>query len=163
GNGSDGMALQTHIPTIDQVMAWSPSFYSDLSTILERSLVIGRTAGMSANWSSPASQSGEVQNISPQENSLALFNAIFVPDADPTETRPAVVDLVLEDYKRLRQSNRRLSSGDRQRLDDHLELLDELQRKVNVAASGGDIQPPTQSSTVLYSSDFGVDPDKQAA
>ena len=163
GNGSDGMALQEHIPTIDQVMAWSPSFYPDLGTILERSLVIGGTAGMSANWSSPASKTGSVQNISPQDNSLTLFNSIFVPETDPAETRPPIVDLVLEDYNRLRQSNRRLSAEDRQRLDDHLELLDELERKVNVAASCGDITPPTQSSHDLFSSDFGVNPDKQAA
>jgi hypothetical protein len=162
GNGTDGNALQAHIPTIDQVMAWSPSFYPDLSTILERSLVIGTDAGMSANWSSPASKTGEVQNISPQANSLALFNSIFVPEQDPTEARPPIVDLVLEDYKRLRESNRRLSAADKQRLDDHLELLDELQRKVNVAASCSDIQPPTQSSGNVGGSDFGVNPDKQA-
>ena len=31
-----------------------------------------------------------------------LFNSIFVPPADPMEVRPPIVDLVIEDYRRLR-------------------------------------------------------------
>jgi hypothetical protein len=159
GNGTDGSATQQqHIPTIDQVLAWSPSFYSDLSTILERSLVIGGN-GMSANWSSPSTKSGEVQNISPENDSLTLFNRIFVPEEDPSSVRPPIVDRVLEDYKRLRNGNRRLSSADRQRLDDHIDRLDELQRKLNVQVSCGDIEPPTSSSTDEWqSSSYGIDP-----
>lgn len=145
GNGMDGQALTQHRPTIDQIMAWSDNFYPNLSTILERSLVIGRP-GMSANWSNPGSQSGVVQNITPESNSLVLFNRIFVPDDDPMETRPPIVDRVIDDYHRLRQGNRRLSAEDRRRLDDHLDRLDELQRKLNVAVSCGDIPVPTVSS-----------------
>ncbi len=158
GNGSDGQATQAHIPTIDQIMAWSSSFYPDLATILERSLVIGGN-GMSANWSSPSTKSGEVQNISPENDSLALFNRIFVPEDDPAEVRPPIVDRVLEDYKRLRNGNRRLSSADKQRLDDHIDRLDELQRKLNVQVSCGEIETPTASSTDEWqSSSYGIDP-----
>jgi hypothetical protein len=158
GNGTDGQMTQEHIPTIDQVMAWSSSFYPDLSTILERSLVIGGN-GMSANWSSPSSQSGSVQNIAPENDSLVLFNRIFVPAEDPSTARPPIIDRVLEDYKRLRNGNRRLSTTDRQRLDDHIDRLDELQRKINVQVSCGDIQPPTASSIDEWSSSsYGIDP-----
>jgi hypothetical protein len=38
---------------------------------------------------------------------------------------------VLESYKRLRNGNRRLSAADRQRLDDHMDRIGELQRKLN--------------------------------
>jgi hypothetical protein len=159
GNGVDGPTI-AHRPTIDQLMAYSSEFYPDLATILERSLVIGAN-GMSANWSSPLSQSGTVQNISPENDSLVLFNKIFVPQEDPTQMRPPIVDRVLEDYQRLRQSNQKLSPEDRRRLDDHLERLDELQRKLNVLISCGDIAPPTSSSTDEYSSTFGIDPEAQ--
>lgn len=159
GNGADGPVLE-HRPTIDQVMAWSDNFYPDLTTTLERSLVIGAN-GMSADYSSPSTRSGPVQNITPEQSSLVLFNKIFVPQEDPTEVRPPIVDRVLEDYNRLRQSNKRLSSEDRRRLDDHIDRVDELQRKLNVLLSCGDIQEPTQSSTDLYGSDFGINPGLQ--
>ncbi len=160
GNGTDGQTIQSQrIPTIDQVMAWSSSFYPDLGTIKERSLTIGNN-GMSANWSSPQSQTGEIQNVAPENDSLALFNRIFVPPEDPGEKRPLIVDRVLDDYKRLRNSNRRLSSADKQRLDDHIERLDELQRKLEVVVSCGDIQPPTESSTSLWSEQgYSTNPD----
>jgi hypothetical protein len=163
GNGGDGGTVGgMPRPTIDQIMAWSDSFYPDLSGILERSLVIGNN-GMSANWSQPSTKSGSIQNISPEDNSLVLFNKIFVPDADPTETRPPIVDRVIEDYRRLRDSNRRLSAEDRRRLNDHLDRLDELQRKLNVLISCGDIPTPTSSSVderQNYSA-YVIDPDAQ--
>ncbi len=159
GNGVDGPTIP-HRPTIDQVMAWSDEFYPDLGSILERSLVIGGH-GMSANYSNPAAQSGPVQNITPENDSLQLFNKIFVPPQDPEEQRPPIVDYVLEDYRRLRDGNRRLSSEDRRRLDDHIERIDELQRKLNVLISCGDIVPPTSSSTDEYYSGYNIDPDAQ--
>jgi hypothetical protein len=157
GNGADGPVIPA-MATIDQLMAWSPSFYPDLATIKERSLVIGG-GGMSATWSSPSTKEGEIQNISPELDSLALFNKIFVPPADPGEVRPQIVDLVLEDYKRLRNSNRRLSLADKQRLDDHIDRLDELQRKLEVNVSCGAVQPPTHGSLDEYSSSYGIDPE----
>jgi hypothetical protein len=161
GNGSDGQLVQSMPrPTIDQVLAWSPTFYGDLLTILERSLVMG-DQGMSAGWSSPATQSGEIQNINPQNDSLAIFDQIFVPPQDPMEVRPPIVDLVLEDYRRLRNGNRRLSAADRQRLDDHLERLDELERKLKVNLSCNDVQTPTESSQDQWHPGFGIDPEAQ--
>jgi hypothetical protein len=160
GNGSDAQAIQSKPrQTIDQMLAWSDTFYGDLGSILERSLVMG-AGGLSYGYSSPATQSGNIQPISAETDSLALFNKIFVPPKDPNQ-RPAIIDRVLEDYKRLRGSNRRLSSQDKQRLDDHIERLDELERKINVAASCGEIMPPGGSSLDEVGSSFDVDPEAQ--
>jgi len=160
GNGTDGTALQQeHRPTIDQLLAWSPAFYGSLDTILERSMVIGG-GGMSANWSSPSTKTGTVQNLAPENDSLALFSRIFVPPTDPGEQRAPVVDLVREDYRRLRNGNRRLSSEDRRRLDDHIDRIDELERKLNVQVSCGELSPPTTSSISEWSSSsYGIDPE----
>lgn len=158
GNGTDGQMVQAFPrQTIDQVMAWSSSFYPDLSTVLERSLVIGNR--ISWGWSSPESGTGTIQEMPPVFSSLELFNRIFVPEEDDlTSARPPVVDRVLDHYHALRQSDRRLSAADRQRIDDHLERLDELQRRLEVVVSCGDVAEPTANSTDEWNSPaFGHD------
>lgn len=119
-------------PTLDQLLGWSPSFYGDVSAVRERVLVMG-TREISFGYSTPSIASGSVQNIRGATSSLELFHRIFVSHATPQSTRVPVVDRVLESYKRLRNGNRRLSAGDRQRLDDHMDRVAELQRKLNTA------------------------------
>ena len=162
GNGADGQHVQAFPrPTIDQVMAWSSSYYPDLASVLLRSMTIGGN-GMSFGWSSPAMKTGTIDQVGSEVSSLALFNKIFVPPVDPSAKRPLVVDRVIEDYKRLRNGNRRLSANDKQRLDDHLDRLAELQRKLNVNVSCGGVMPPTKDSQSLVTeSDYDINPAKQ--
>jgi len=130
-----------YVPTIDQVLAHSEAFYGDASGILARSMVIGHD-GMS--WEE---QSGGVTPISPNNDAGRLFESIFRPSTgEPEQARRPIVDLVMEDYRRLRDSNRRLSAADRVRLEEHLARLDELDRKLNVTpvVSCGDIQAPEE-------------------
>jgi hypothetical protein len=159
GNGTDGQMLQPLArPTIDQVLAWSEHFYPDLSTILERSMIVGEK--ISWGWSSPSTQSGGIQQLPPEWSSLALFNRIFVPEDDLVSPRPPVVDRVMESYLSLRQSDRRLSAADRQRLDEHLERLDELQRRLAVAVSCGDVPTPSADSQAEWNNNgFQFDPE----
>ena len=90
GNGSDGVTMQSYsTPTIDQLMAWSPSFYGSLSSNLMRTMVIG--SRISYNWSNPQSRSGAIQEIAGTTDALALFNKIFVARRGrprPIRTRP---------------------------------------------------------------------------
>ncbi len=161
GNGADGQAVQSKPrQTIDQILAWSSKFYTELGSIRERSIVTG-SGGMSHGWSNPGNQTGEIQTITPENDSLALFNKIFVPPVEPGVTRPKIVDRVLEDYNRLRNGNRRLSAKDKQRLDDHMDRVSELERKLNVTASCGSIQTPASSSVDEWGSSFSVDPEAQ--
>ncbi len=158
GNGEDGqIQMGSDTPTIDQVLAWSNTFYSDLSTVLERSMVIGND--ISWGWSNPQTQSGSIQATAPEFSSLALFNRIFVPEEEEDNPRPPVVDRVMENYQSLRQSNQRLSAGDRLRLDAHIERIDELQRRLAVAVSCGDIPTPMADSEQLWGDpSFPVNP-----
>ncbi len=162
GNGEDGVEQQGNpTPSIDQVLAWSPAFYSDLSTTLERSLLVAHSH--SYGWSSPQTQSGEIQQMASEYSSLALFNRIFVPEEEESSPRPPVVDRVLANYNSLRQSNRRLSSRDRQRLDEHIERIDELQRRLSVQVSCGDVDVPRQDADWIRGEpSYYVDPELQA-
>lgn len=162
GNGLDGQIVGGYPrPTIDQVLAWSDDFYPDLSSILERSMIVGRD--VSFGWSSPATQSGQIQALPPEWSSLSLFNRIFVPQEDTGSPRPPVVDRVIDSYRSLRQSDRRLSAADRQRLDEHMQRLDELQRRLAVAVSCGEIPTPQADSQDEWgNSGFDFDPAAQA-
>jgi len=163
GDAADQLAIRDQgRATIDQIMAWSESFYPSGSPILERSMTMG-LPNFSYNWASPGDPQSALQPIATLTSSQALFNRIFVPPSDPGETRPLIVDRVLEDYRRLRNGNRRLSSGDRQRLDDHMGRIDELERKLNVTISCDNVAVPTRDSDVLESetTDFPVNPTAQ--
>jgi hypothetical protein len=63
--------------------------------------------------------------------------------AEPTVRRQPIVDRVLDSYKKLRNGNRRLSSFDRQRLDDHIARIAELERKLSAMA------PPSASCSAI--------------
>ena len=160
GNGGDGQAVQAHPrPTIDQIMAWSDSFYPSLDGVRERSMVIG-AGRMSYNYANPMQRSGQIQDLTATTSSLQLFNRIFMPQSSGEATRTPVADRVLESYQRLRQSNKRLSAEDRRRLDEHIERIDELQRRLNTRVSCSDVQVPTRDSrTVRNASDFRIRPD----
>lgn len=161
GNGMDGQAMRSHPwPTIDQVLAWSNQFYPDTSGILERSLVLGGR-GMSAGYANPSNNSGSIDAIPSDTDSRAVFRRIFRErDEDP---RKPVVDLVIEDYRRLRDSDRRLSAGDRQRLDQHMERLFELERKLTATASCDDLEvPPISFENIRGQTGFHQNPDLQA-
>ena len=157
GNGNDGKSLQSQpLPTIDQVLAWSPSFYRDLGGIKERALIVGPRGGLSWNYSDPAARTGAIQAVRNEVSSLSLFNRIFVAPTTPGMTpRPPIVDRVMESYRNLRNGNRRLSGADRQRLDDHLSRLAELERRLQVdsrPASCEGVPRPTEEALILQPS-----------
>ena len=160
GNGSDGqIAQQTPTPTIDQIMAWSSSFYADLGAVRERSLVAG--SNVSYNWSNPQTRSGPIQSIARSWDSDELFKRIFVVEQGPS--RKPIADLVLEDYKRTRNASG-LSKEDQRRLDDHMQRISELQRRLNVRATCGSVKPPTGSSSqVMGRPSFPIDPELQGS
>src|SRR6187551_3353472 len=148
GNGNDGKAVQAFPrPTIDQIMAWSPSFYSNLSGIRERAMIMsGRQ--VSWNYSDPAMPSSTIQNVRGYSSSLELFNKIFVPATGGPAPRAPIVDRVLANYNRLRTSNKRLSAADKQRLDDHVARIAEQQRKLTttVVGSCSNVATPTDNA-----------------
>lgn len=150
GNGGDGAAVQSSPrPTIDQIMAWSKDFYPDLSTIRERSMVMS-SRPVSWNYSDPEKREGSIDNVRGYDSSRALFDKIFVPEETGPAPRAPIVDKVLESYKNLRNGNRRLSAADKQRLDDHMARIAELQRKLGAKASCGDVAKPSDDAQRHY-------------
>ena len=131
-------------PTIDQVMAYSKSFYPNETSFKQRSLHVGVDGNLAMSWgySKPAhggQGSGTIQSIPTSYSSKDLFDNIFVrQSATPRPSRVAVVDRVWASYKSLHDGAfgdaNRLSGSDRRRLEEHMDRIKELQQRVNVVA-----------------------------
>jgi hypothetical protein len=128
-DSSTGMPFR---PTIDQILANSPNFYSptDLASTTLKTMVINPGRQLSWGFANPAQGAASaVQNIQGLSSSLQFGAAESTADAGAA--RPPVVDAVLSNYNSLRQGNTRLSAADKARLDAHIALLAQLQSTLN--------------------------------
>ncbi|WP_338866412.1 DUF1552 domain-containing protein [Myxococcus stipitatus] len=154
--------------TIDQVMAHSPAFYPSVASVRKRSVAIAGSGTSSGTWgyNTPGVRSSGVasSSISGTESSLSLFDTLLAGASSPGGTpRSPVVDKVLESYRRLRNGNGRLSSEDRVRLDQHIDAVAELQRRLETTTSAGCQVPPrptTDNLSLRNSGTFAGDPAK---
>lgn len=168
GNGGDGSLAQQQCVrrTVDQILGWSSSFYPDLAAVRERVIVLGPR--ISYNYSNPAARTGPIQEVAMSATRpIDLFDELFPGTGGPV-TRPPIVDRVRESYLRLAQSPR-LSTADKRRLDDHVDRIAELQRKLSAGATCG-AQPARpssrmasrRSSDLLYTPPYSLDPASHA-
>jgi len=166
GNGVDGVRMYAYpSPTIDQVLAWSDVFYPDSSAVVERSVAGGRRA-MSWDYASPAVRSGPIQEKYANNSSYQMFLRLFRPSEAYGDLDGALVDKVIDNYHRLR-SDPRLSSEDGRRLDEHVERLFDLERRLTLDIScsptfeGGGTEPALDSHSLTGSATHFRDPDSQ--
>lgn len=119
-------------PSLDQYIAKHPQFYTD-GPPQYRSLELGMSAATLhdfGGWSS-ISHNGPNSLNPPQRDPKKLFDQLFAVKPDLTEIarRTSVLDVVAEDT---RQLGKRLGRRDRQRLDEHLSHISEIERRLNV-------------------------------
>lgn len=131
--------------TVDQIMGWSSAFYPSLSGVRQRVMVTSGKA--SYNYSDPATRTGAIEEVAPFQTPAALFDDLFPQTGTPTQRRP-IVDRVRESYQRLR-SSARISAQDRRRLDEHVERLREVERRLGSVVSCGAVNRPTNPSLGL--------------
>lgn len=119
-------------PTIDQLMAWSPSVYSGGSPRMRSICIAPFGLPISYGYANPANPtSSAVVQAATQNNPSALFDRVFGGQASLQGA--LVVNRVLENYTSLRRRNSRLSVGDRARLEAHMTYLSELQNRIYAA------------------------------
>ena len=152
--GSNDAGLWTPMASIDQLIAWNPTF--NLVTPRERSVSfgVGYGAGSSVRFSQSAARSGgqvsAVQAVTwADELWRRLFEGFQAP-TNPQPDRPLVVDRVLAQYRSLRDGAlgpaARLSQTDRDRLDAHMQGLFELQRKLGGSSVSASCTSPSRPS-----------------
>jgi Protein of unknown function (DUF1552) len=129
--------------TIDHYIGWSPSFYTDTSRVKERVVVLN---DISYAYADPKNRTGAINKVSSTaRGSRELFDKLFGTTTAPS--RPLVVDQVVESYKQLRDGSARLSADDKKRLDEHMQRIYELQRKLQAAAPPAPPTRPAKSSS----------------
>ncbi len=124
--------------TIDQVMAYAPSFYREGDGMRVRSINIEPSGegSLSATYQNPAARTG-VQTLTPTGDLAALFDRLFAgstPSQPQTMARKPIIDRVIENYRRLRDGNRRLSAEDRVRLEGHIGRLRQVEQFLELPA-----------------------------
>jgi hypothetical protein len=154
--------------TIDQIMAHSPAFYPSVAAVKKRSVAIAGSGTSSGSWGykTPGDRSSGVagSSVSSIESSHALFDQLVAGATSSDSTaRTPVVDRILDSYRRVRNGNRRLSNEDKVRLDQHIQAVAELQRRLGTSAPGGcqvPSRPSTDNVSLKRSGSFAGDPAK---
>ena len=145
-NGPQDPAFDV-VPTIDQVMAYSPNFYPDLSGITRRTIQIGQpkwdgsTNDREMSWthSNPVTRTGPLQPVLASQSPWALFQSLFAAPRSPRTNRRRVLDRLVDSYRTLRDGDmgwsRRISRDDRRVLSDHMERFAEIERRLGVQST----------------------------
>jgi hypothetical protein len=167
GNAPDGRKAQVEANrrTIDQIMAFSPSFYPDLSRVRERALVLG--SRLSYNFADPISRTGPLQEQPvTAPTAQALFDLLF-PSTPVPGPKQLLVDRVADNYRRL-LSNPRLSQADKDRVEQHVERVTELERRLSVPPPSTRPTPPggpyasQTMQAICTQAPFALDPSSHA-
>ena len=151
--------------TIDQFIAYSQSFYgqSDLEQrMTQRSFCIGE-GRFSQNFSSPSTRTGQVVTQPAQRNNHDFYNFLFQPGSSYNGITSPLVDRIRQNFARLRR-HPRLSGGDRVRLDQHVERMAEIERKLRVIDRLGapPAQPEANTNTQTSSHAYWHNPELNA-
>jgi hypothetical protein len=134
--------------TIDQIMAYSPSFYPSLGSVRARAVTCSLTDSGVHGYKTPGVPSSGVNtdSIGGVQSSSYLFQTLLAGGTSTaTPGAPMLVDRVLDSYKRL-QNGGRLSSLDSQRLEQHVEAVQELQRSLQTTLGASCTIPPAPTT-----------------
>lgn len=134
GESLHGMQMMT----IDQVIANQDGF--NLAPVKEQSLHFAQSYGDGSNVRFSASaqldDAGTPVPVQADNDPRVLWQRLFADQMPPGPQRPLVVDRVYEHYRRVTTGAfgdaARLSTADRQRLENHMTRLLELERKLAV-------------------------------
>jgi len=157
------------VPSIDQTMAYSSSFWgvSDWRRIpvAHRALVLNDAQSFA--FSDPADRKSKVVQVNRDGATVQTFGGLYQKvfknraPVSPDRDQRRVVDRVLEHWKSVRTSNRRMSTSDRQRLDVHMQRLADLERALDQlplpGAACSDRQQPSRDIKVSTGNLDGIE------
>lgn len=130
------------IPTIDQVLAYSPAFYAADPRARSICLATGDPRAMSdGNYGVSGSPIETLPAyIEPHDLWEDLFGGFMDPDMPMEHPNRRLVNAVYDDYTRLR-GNSRLSAEDKATLDRHMSFLDDIEKELATGLAAGCVEP----------------------
>jgi len=154
GANDQGSSLhELQVQTIDQLVARHPNF--NKTPVKELSLHYGERYGVSSNLRHSASAArinGTVVPVQATGRPRELWNRLFADLQGGGDEETPVVNLVYEQYRSLTRGAfgdaRRLSRSDRDRLEAHLTLVSELQRKLGTNVSCDAVAEPSNDGGI---------------
>lgn len=123
-------------PTIDRVLAYSPTFYPTAPRL--RALDVGTGSPGSFSYTDYGNPNGAIEQVSnfldPKQAWDATFKNFMAPGTTPkANPNVSLLNAVYQDYRSL-STHRRLSTADRGLLERHMTFLADIERKLNVVA-----------------------------
>jgi hypothetical protein len=138
------------VPTIDQVLAYSPKFYQTTPGL--RSLHISQGVGDAMSYSDGGKAGGAVEQLKTRTNPRDVFNDLFAGVMDGGTPMPSgpdpdalLVDKVMDQYRALKSSSR-LSAEDKAKLEAHVGLLAEVEAKLSTTTKLSCVKPADPGS-----------------
>ena len=136
GSESENVAGLPHVPTIDQVLAYSDRIYDNTPVV--RSLHLAPGGSNTCSYTNDGIPGGDVRQVQGHQDPRGAWNEAFnAPGLEPPDPGGEVsidpnlklVDRVYDDYSNVRNGPR-ISSGDRELLERHMSFLSELQDRL---------------------------------
>ncbi|HET9957798.1 MAG TPA: DUF1552 domain-containing protein [Polyangiaceae bacterium] len=141
---SDSAGSIREVPTIDQVLAYSPKFYSTAPPG-GRSLHLSPGRQNTFSYTHAGKKGGPVTQVQADTDPRLVFDRIFAnvsaPAAEGVNPNSLLVNRVIEDYRRLR-SHPRMSAEDRARMEQHIALMAELEARLQSKPGAACQAPP---------------------
>jgi hypothetical protein len=138
------------VPTIDQVLAYSPKFYQAAPGL--RSLHISQGVVDAMSYSDGGVPGGAVEQLKTRTNPRDVFNDLFAGVTDMPGSAPALadpdallVDKVADQYRALKTSPR-LSADDKAKLEQHIGFLAEVEAKLSSVQKLSCVKPADPGS-----------------
>lgn len=160
GSESESVAGLPHVPTIDQVLAYSDKFYEDTPVV--RSLHLAPGGANTCSFTDDGIAGGQVRQVQGHQDPLGAWNEAFnapglePPDPDneiTVDPNLKLVDRVYEDYASARDGSR-ISTDDKQLLERHMSFLSELQDRLE---GGGGVPCEWPGEPRSIDDPFGLD------
>lgn len=147
------------VPTIDQVLAYSPKFYAQTPGV--RSLHVSQGVVDAMSYSDGGQVGAAVEQLKTRTNPRDVFNDLFAGVMDGAATGPAMpdpdallVDKVIEQFRSLKASGR-LSADDKAKLEQHIGFLAEVEAKLTTTQKLSCTKPAEPGS---LDNNSGTDP-----
>jgi hypothetical protein len=149
-------------PSIDQVIAGRNATGLKFKSLEYSSgwSISGRSAGETAYAANIINMAGSKMPIAPQVNAISAFNRIFSSLSEPmgamtgaNARQKSILDAVLGQYTKI---SAKLGPADKQKLNDHLEMIRQMEASLTAVSGGGTacvVPPmPTIGNTMVTNS-----------